>query len=555
MKLKMIIFFLFSFFINVAFGASLTTWKNNYDIQTDVWIQLHDKPRNEKDWIGIYPKNASNDWDNVVSWVWANDTSVTQYDEGDWYKFEDTDSDHFGESGYFTNYSVQPPAGEYEARFFLNDGYQLEAKTVVFRVGNEVNTQLVLDKQNYATNDSVQVNFSSMLGDPQDWFAIYKKGDSNDWGNVKAWSWSGGLINGAITMNYKNLTDGDYEVRGFFKNSYELEKSISFTINKKEYWEKGSKEVVHKRIGDAVVYYPKNLNREAANVVFLAQGAHADPESSYPTLLNFIASQGYYVIGVDLFDNNGTLDLFHPRTVIAQRYVTAVQALRAEGENINTDKIGVVGTSSGGGNTFSILYELKENHSYGADGSFILAMESWYAFEMSETQLESLSADGKTNTVILEFGEKGNVVKNDPLTGKDYSTDALLPLTNFYHISKNYPENSDYQVYERNSVNDSYTTHLYSRDNAHVVGSEGEKYVEMKGLLNPLGALISLTFGDGDNGKARNIALNSGSDTPVVSNLQHVKGDKVDYNYPCNWTNMGINYCKFDNVRNNIPNL
>lgn len=186
MKIKLFTAFLLSFFINVTFAASLTTWKDTYNERADIWIQLHDKPGNEEDWIGIYPKNTNNSQVNVVSQVWANDTSITQYDEGDWYKFEDTDSDHFGEAGYYTKYSVQSPAGEYEARFFLNNGYQLEAKTVVFRIGNEVNTQLTLNKQNYATNDSVQVSYSSMLGDSEDWFGIYKKDDNNDWGNVKA---------------------------------------------------------------------------------------------------------------------------------------------------------------------------------------------------------------------------------------------------------------------------------------------------------------------------------------------------------------------------------
>lgn len=54
----------------------------------------------DRDWVGIYPRNASNSWSNVVTWKWANNTHITLN----------------GVS-----------AGEYEARLFFGNSFNMEA--------------------------------------------------------------------------------------------------------------------------------------------------------------------------------------------------------------------------------------------------------------------------------------------------------------------------------------------------------------------------------------------------------------------------------------------
>jgi len=102
-------------------ATDISTWKSNYTSGTDIWIEIEDKPDNAQDWVGIYPKGANNSWNNVVAWRWAKNTSATQYDKGDWYKFDLDD-------------------GAYEARFFLNNSYTVEDK-VSFTVGKQVNNR------------------------------------------------------------------------------------------------------------------------------------------------------------------------------------------------------------------------------------------------------------------------------------------------------------------------------------------------------------------------------------------------------------------------------
>ncbi len=64
-----------------------------------------------EDWVGIYPRGASNDWENVVTWVWANNTEVTL--DG-------------------------VPAGEYDARLFFNNSFDVESE-VRFSVSENEN--------------------------------------------------------------------------------------------------------------------------------------------------------------------------------------------------------------------------------------------------------------------------------------------------------------------------------------------------------------------------------------------------------------------------------
>ncbi|CAA6814492.1 MAG: Unknown protein [uncultured Thiotrichaceae bacterium] len=110
--------------------------------------------------------------------------------------------------------------------------YGAQAATYQLHVAKEEvsNVALNLDKQLYALTGNMQISYTGMLGGPKDWLGIYKKGDNNDWGNVKEWSWSDGQVNGSVNLGYENLYEGDYEVRAFFNNSFITEKAVPFTV-------------------------------------------------------------------------------------------------------------------------------------------------------------------------------------------------------------------------------------------------------------------------------------------------------------------------------------
>jgi hypothetical protein len=72
----------------------------------------------------------------------------------------------------------------------------------------------------------------------KDWVALYKKEDSNSWGNVLTWGWTkdfGSEKDGdAILQKNINLQDGEYEVRYFKDNSYTTYKSSSFVVGESQ---------------------------------------------------------------------------------------------------------------------------------------------------------------------------------------------------------------------------------------------------------------------------------------------------------------------------------
>lgn len=505
--------------INTSWATEIKSYKDHYLTNENVWVELIGKPGNEKDWIGIYPAGASNDWANVVSWVWAYDTSKVEVHSGDWYKFKNSSLKDYAGKGYFSNYAIQLPPGNYEARFFLNNSYNLVTKdTFTVQAGDE--TQLTLDKQSYAANDTLMINYAAMSGDPEDWLGIYKKGDSNDWANQKAWTWSGGKINGSASISYQNLAAGEYEVRAFFNNSFQVEAIASFAIVEKAFWEKGAYDIQLTELpnGKGVVYSPEGLADNLPVVVFVYGGASNEHEIKHKTVLNFIASHGYHAVFI-----HDVSYLYPART--AEKYVEAINELEKI-KGVNTRKLGVVGHSSGGGAALGILKTLKNNYGYGTDKSFVLAIDPWFALEMKQQDLLALPEN--SYALILQFGEGGNNMT--AINGVNYSTDALIPLTLFKYLNTHYPQNVDYKIFENVGED---RGHLYLYDNITNAENTGNNYESMKGGLEPLGALMEHTFkGNNPNAKAKALGNNE-------SELQEIKRFD-EYEFACKETRYGI---------------
>ena len=74
----------------------------------------------------------------------------------------------------------------------------------------------------------------------QDWVALYKSGDSNDWDNVILWKWVNeldsykfageNLEKEAKTFDVTGVDNGNYELRYFLNNSYDTYSSLNFQI-------------------------------------------------------------------------------------------------------------------------------------------------------------------------------------------------------------------------------------------------------------------------------------------------------------------------------------
>ncbi len=188
--------------------TAISTDKNLYESNENIVVSVTEMSGVE-DWIAIYEKNKSNDWENVVSWVWGNGV---------------TDGDIVIVGGVSTQETK-----EYEARAFFNNNFDLKAKSAPFIVNKVVlNTTVQTSKDIYRQGEDINITFSGMLGNDEDWIGIFPKDKNNDWENVVAWSWCDANKSG--TISFAGIVAGDYEVRAFFKNGFDTKAKYAFSV-------------------------------------------------------------------------------------------------------------------------------------------------------------------------------------------------------------------------------------------------------------------------------------------------------------------------------------
>ena len=186
---------------NVA--ATVTTNKVDYNLGEIVTASFNHMSGNNEDWIAIYKAGSDNTWANVIDWA---------YIDG---KVQGSKS--------FKNL----PKGNYEVRVFFNNSYHVEV-THAFTVGANIVTTVTTNKDHYTQGETVTAAFDNMTGNNRDWIAIYPAGTTNAWKNVVDWGWIDGKIKG--NKSFINLPVGNYEVRVFFKNSFDLGATHAFEI-------------------------------------------------------------------------------------------------------------------------------------------------------------------------------------------------------------------------------------------------------------------------------------------------------------------------------------
>jgi hypothetical protein len=184
--------------------TNIQTNKEIYKVNEAILVNYENMSGNDQDWIGIYPKNSNNDWENVLQWTWTD-------------------------GGVVGNHNFEGLAvGEYEVRAFFNNSFNMEAHYAFSVEGDNPVTTVKTNKDVYAPNEEVIASFENMSGDNEDWMGIYPAGSENTWENMVDWKWIAGDIEGERRFN--GLAAGEYEVRVFFENSFEVEASYAFVI-------------------------------------------------------------------------------------------------------------------------------------------------------------------------------------------------------------------------------------------------------------------------------------------------------------------------------------
>ena len=65
---------------SIAMAASLSTTEAKYTINETVSVNINADLSGNYDWVGIYPKNSNNRWNNVIAWSWVANNGILAID-------------------------------------------------------------------------------------------------------------------------------------------------------------------------------------------------------------------------------------------------------------------------------------------------------------------------------------------------------------------------------------------------------------------------------------------------------------------------------------------
>jgi hypothetical protein len=206
MKIKLL--FILLFIGSILNATTVETTKEIYAPQEQIKVNFSEMIGDVKDWIGIYSVGSSNIWANVLRWEWTGGVS----------------------NGTITLDNL--PNGNYEVRAFFEDSFNLEASYIFLVEGDALDVDINTTKSNYLLNEEIEVNFNHMLGDAKDWIGIYSVDANNSWENVLRWKYTAGFLSGTLLL--EGLPLGEYELRAFFQDSFNLELSYAFSVESEE---------------------------------------------------------------------------------------------------------------------------------------------------------------------------------------------------------------------------------------------------------------------------------------------------------------------------------
>ena len=162
---------------------------------------------NTNDWMALYPVGSTNDWSNVKVWRWLRNM--------------ENGTVRFPLNSKLTT-------GEYEVRAFFNNSFILEGTSNPLFITNCNNPiKIITSKREYFKDETVDINFSGLSTQPNNWIGIYKKGTKTLAENNIAWQWAK-ENNGQL--KFSNLPIGEYDARVFLNNSYHIENLVSFNV-------------------------------------------------------------------------------------------------------------------------------------------------------------------------------------------------------------------------------------------------------------------------------------------------------------------------------------
>jgi hypothetical protein len=180
---------------------AVTTSAATYTTGQAINVSWSNLTTNTNDWIALAP--VSSDLSTVSAWVYTNGQA----------------------NGSFAFPGLAN--GEYVARAFLDDGYELIDESDPFTVASPSAGNVTTDLPSYAVSQPIQVSWTGLPGNQNDWIAIATAGSPDT--SVIAYVYTAGQAAGNTTFAGLS-TAGNYVVRVFANDTYEKLGEAAFTV-------------------------------------------------------------------------------------------------------------------------------------------------------------------------------------------------------------------------------------------------------------------------------------------------------------------------------------
>lgn len=283
------------------------------------------------------------------------------------------------------------------------------------------------------------------------------------------------------------------------------------------------------------IFYPQGITSPRPTIFFSHPFGGEDKEYNIE-LYKFIAKKGYVVVFVPYRTIDVSVD--HRYQTLWEGFTKAA----ADYPNIiDTQKVGFMGHSFGGGASIDLAYKAFTEKGWGQNGRFLFTMAPWYSFNWNsplstQQQLQSFPSNTKMITQVYD---------------EDDANDHRMAIDIFKNI--NIPNAEKDFIYIKSSTVNGYN---YVTDHAMPSSRVIFDALDYYGVYRLLDAMMDYSFNG--NSSAKNTALGNGSAAQVtmpsyngqtmnpleVTDNPTPKYLQFKYQFKCgNSTNPRVSYC------------
>ena len=204
----------------VEFTQSILTLPSQTFEPGEIISVSFDRPSGtKKDWIGLYEKGVEAPATPSILWRYTDGTQ--------------SGNDVIKKGTLSFTEGLSEP-GEYEARMYLNDGYDL-ISSALFSVKKP--PVLTPSKEAFNSGEPINLTFTNPNATDLDWVGIYRKGDEAPAVPSIFWLYTDGTKTGNTSLSEGSLEfdeslpdSGDYEMKLYANDSYELLAKAPFSV-------------------------------------------------------------------------------------------------------------------------------------------------------------------------------------------------------------------------------------------------------------------------------------------------------------------------------------